>query len=108
MAGQAGKLNVTLAGQDQLDGTAAPGQARQFLGQRTGGFQTQVPPAVRDSVAFVFLRDVEAANNGQVVVAYQDFAMVPVTQPIQFDRVKPMKFSTGFNQWVPKTLGQSQ
>ena len=67
-------------------------------------FQAHVPPAIVDAVAFVFRRDVEAADERHLFIAHEQLAMIADGQPFQGDRIELADFAARASQRIPKMV----
>ena len=78
----------------------------QLRHQRALDFQAHVAPAGFDAVAFVFRRDVEAADERHAPVAHEQLAVVADDQAFQSDRIELPDFTARAPQRIPKMGGQ--
>src|SRR5689334_5771900 len=79
----------------------------QFLHNRTGHAQTEIAPAVLDAIAFVFISNVESADEGDPVIDDKHLSMVAIAPALEGNRIKPGKLAADFQQWIPERCGET-
>ena len=79
---------------------------RQMPGQRPVHVQSYVAPAARHAITHVFRRVVEPADEGHLLVAHQQLAVVAEQEPAMRLLVEPAELSPRLAQRLPVTVRQ--
>src|SRR3954453_15604569 len=79
----------------------------QFFCEGALDFQAQIAPTTGNPVSFVFSGDIEAPNDGQFLIANEQFAMVANSKSAKQRGIETAGSTAGGDQWIEKCVRQS-
>lgn len=78
----------------------------EFPGDGGGDAHAEVVPAFFDAIALVFGADVEAADDADLVVANDAFAVVAEAEAFEFEGIEPAEFAAGLLERIEEFFGE--
>jgi len=73
-----------------------------------GEDDAEVSPSLVDSVAYPFLTDVETTDEGELVIADEEFTVVTIIEVAEGEGIEPTDLAAGLAEVGPETVGEQE